>query len=86
MEDFKKTKEYEEYLEALRAVNKKLENYGEYIPEYYECSRSYLVGLLERLVYDERVMSRGEARRIESLLEGVKTPFELKYSHLSDRV
>lgn len=68
------------YLEQLRKVNKKLAQYGEYIPEDMLCARAYLQGVLDRLVYDEGRMSQEEALSVEALLSNVKDPFEARYN------
>lgn len=72
------------YLEQIKKINERLAKYGECIDENILCSRAYLQGVLDRLVYDERRMTVEEACEIERLLDGVKDPFEESYNLSGD--
>jgi hypothetical protein len=53
---------------AYEKINDELSKYGEFIDPSMGYFRAYLVGTLDRLVYDEGKMSEEEARQIEALI------------------
>jgi len=73
-----KKKELELFYKQAAEVNRRLKKFGEYIPLEEPLFKAFLAGVLDRLLYDEKKISPGEAQEIEGLMEGILDPFALE--------